>query len=220
MKGRHRRDEEHENHERWLISYADFITLMFTFFVALYALSSMDKGKIEKFSGSLRQTFKVIDEPIHVYEDKSKAVLEEMKRLAQGMQGVSVKGEPRGVVVTFADELLFASGSAELRPEAFSILEKIAVALPATAGHITIEGHTDNVPVAGGAHSSNWELSTSRAASLLHFLLARKLDPDKFTIAGYAEFRPIAGNDTEEGRARNRRVEMIIGTKANLAEAL
>ncbi|MEW5743986.1 MAG: flagellar motor protein MotB [Nitrospirota bacterium] len=219
MRGRHRGEEEHDNHERWLISYADFITLMFTFFAALYALSSVDKAKMEKFSGSLKQTFKVIDEPIHVYEDKSKSIVEEMQNLVKGVEGVTVKSEPRGVVVTFSDQALFASGSAEMKQEASAVLEKIAAKLPAISGRITIEGHTDNVPISG-RYTSNWELSTARAASMLHALVAKGADPNRFTIAGYAEYRPVASNDTEEGRTRNRRVEMIIGQKAEVASGL
>ncbi|MCL4490641.1 MAG: OmpA family protein [Nitrospirae bacterium] len=208
---RRQKEEEHDNTDRWLISYADFITLMFTFFAALYALSSMDTAKMEKFSGSLRQSFKIIEQPIPLYEEKNKAIVEDVQKVIKGAEGVSVRSEPRGVVVTFSDAALFASGSAEIKPEAFGVLEKMSKFVNTMPKRITIEGHTDNVPVSGGKYSSNWELSTGRAASILHFFIAKGLDPNRFSIAGYAEYRPVAVNDTEEGRKKNRRVELVIG---------
>lgn len=211
MRRRRKKEEEHENVERWLISYADFITLMFTFFAALYALSAMDMAKIERFSGSLKQAFKVIDEPIPLYEDRNKAVIEDIKKLITDVSGVSVKTDPRGVVVTFSDAVLFASGSADIKQEAFGVLEKLSKSLNTAPGRIIIEGHTDNVPISAGKYTSNWELSTARAASVLHFLITKGVDPNRFSIAGYAEYRPLASNETEDGRAKNRRVELVIG---------
>lgn len=213
MRRRRKKEEEHENVERWLISYADFITLMFTFFAALYALSSMDTAKIEKFSGSLKKAFQVIDEPIPLYEDRNKAVIEDLRKVITDVSGVSVKSDPRGVVVTFSDAVLFASGSGDIKQEAFGVLEKLSKTLNDAPGRITIEGHTDNIPVSGGKYASNWELSTARAASVLHFFIKQKLDPNKFSIAGYGEYRPLTSNDTEDGRAKNRRVELVIANQ-------
>ncbi len=210
MRSRRHSDEEHENHDRWLISYADFITLLFTFFVALYALSSMDTAKMEKFSGSLKQTFKIIDQPIPLYDEKQKSIVEDVKKVVRDVAGVSVKSDPRGVVVTFADTTLFTSGSAEVRQEALGVLEKLSKYIQTAPGRITIEGHTDNVPITGSKYTSNWELSTGRAAGILHFFITHGLDPERFSIAGYAEYRPVASNDTEEGRSKNRRVEIVI----------
>jgi chemotaxis protein MotB len=213
MRGRRKSGEIHDNHERWLISYADFITLLFTFFAALYALSSMDKAKMEKFSGSLKQTFKVIDDPIHVAPEQNKALIDEVKKLVNNASGVSVKSEPRGVVVTFSDAVLFSSGSAEIKPESTSVLENLSKFVKTAPGRITVEGHTDNVPLSGGKYTSNWELSTARAASMVHYFIGQGIDPDKFSVAGYAEYRPIASNDTDEGKAKNRRVEMVINNQ-------
>lgn len=213
MRRRQKKEEEQEDIHRWLISYADFITLMFTFFAALYALSSMDMQKIEKFSGSLRQAFKVIDEPIPLYEDRNKAVIEDIKKLITDVSGVSVRNDPRGVVVTFSDAVLFASGSAEIKQEAFDVLGKLSKTLNTVPGRIIIEGHTDNVPISGGKYSSNWELSTARAASVLHFFITKGVDPNRFAIAGYGEYRPVASNETEDGRAKNRRVELVIANQ-------
>ena len=208
---RRRGGHERPSHDRWLISYADFITLLFTFFAALYALSSADQAKMEKFSGSLKQVFKVIDEPIQIYEERTTALIEDIRRNIKDVPGASVKSEPRGVVVTFSDAMLFSSGSAEIKPEAFGVLEKLAGVLNSVPGRIMIEGHTDNVPLAKGKYPSNWELSTARAGSVLGFFINKNMGPDRFSIAGYAEFRPLAVNDTEEGKAKNRRVEILIG---------
>ena len=207
---RRRDEDEPENLDRWLISYADFITLMFTFFAALYALSSVDKAKMEQFSGSLDQTFKIIEKPIPVIDDQKKAIIEDIRKATGDLQGITVKNEPRGVVVTFSDSVLFASGSAELKPEIYTILEKLSKLLSNVPGKVAIEGHTDNVPISSSKYSSNWELSTARAASMLHFFIQKGADPAKYSVSGYAEFRPLESNATEEGRQKNRRVEIVI----------
>ncbi|MGO9014708.1 MAG: flagellar motor protein MotB [Dissulfurispiraceae bacterium] len=207
---RRRDEDEPENLDRWLISYADFITLMFTFFAALYALSSVDKAKMAEFSGSLNQTFKVIEKPIPQIDTQKSVLMEDIKKATGDLQGITVRNEPRGVVVTFSDSVLFASGSAELKPEIFAVLEKLSKLLSTVPGKIAIEGHTDNVPISSSKYSSNWELSTARAASMLHFFIEKGIDPANYSIAGYAEFRPLASNATEEGRQKNRRVEIVI----------
>ncbi len=207
---RRRDEDEPENLDRWLISYADFITLMFTFFAALYALSSVDKAKMAEFSGSLNQTFKVIEKPIAQADTQKNVLMENITKVTSDIKGITVKNEPRGVVVTFADAVLYASGSAELKPEIYAVLEKLSKLLSTVPGNIHIEGHTDNVPVSSSKYSSNWELSTARAASMLHFFIEKGIDPTKYSIAGYAEFRPLESNATEEGRQKNRRVEIVI----------
>lgn len=200
-----------ENLHRWLISYSDFLTLLFTFFLALYSLSTMDLLKAEKFSGSLQKVFKVIDEPISFEQNVNKAVIEDLRKLLSDISGVSIKGDPRGIVITLPDTLLFSSGSATLKTEAYDALSRISEKLKELPGKVLIEGHTDNIPLASTSiYRSNWELSAARASSVLHFLLQKGLFPDRFTIAGYGEYRPVASNDTPEDRAKNRRVELII----------
>jgi len=213
MKMRKRRSQGHhpENLDRWLISYADFITLMFTFFVALYALSSMDHQKLEKFSLSLRQVFQIIEDPIKLHQSQAEqSVMESLKLLLKNESNISVNSEPRGIVITFSDSALFSSGSAEIKSEADIVLSRIADKLKTTPGRIFIEGHTDNMPISTGKFRSNWELSAARASSVLHALVAKGLDPYRFTISGYGEYRPRASNSTAEGRAQNRRVELVI----------
>src|SRR5271157_184088 len=169
MRTRRHSEEENENSDRWLISYADFITLLFTFFVALYALSSVDIKKMEQFSGSLNQTFKVIDKPIALMDTKKSMLIDDIKKVTADLKGVTVKNEPRGVVITFSDAVLFASGSADVKTEVHAVLAELSKLLFTTPGRIIIEGHTDNVPMASSKYASNWELSAARAASMLHF---------------------------------------------------
>lgn len=209
---RRRKDDHHpENLDRWLISYADFMTLMFTFFVALYALSSMDIVKLEKFSLSLRQVFKVIDDPIMLHHTRSeKSVAEELKAVLKNEENIAVNNEPRGIVITFSDSALFTSGSADVKSQADDVLGRIAEKLKTMPGRVFIEGHTDNVPISGGRFSSNWELSAARASSVLHAFVGKGLDPYRFTISGYGEYRPVATNETTEGRGKNRRVELVL----------
>lgn len=203
--------DDRDNHERWLISYADFMTLMFTFFVALYALSSVDIKKIEQFSGSLDQQFKVIDKPIPLIDVKKSEFMENIRKaVTANSKDITVRNEPRGVVITFSDAVLFGSGSADLKPEVQKVLVEIAKLLSVNPGKFAVEGHTDNVPISSPKYASNWELSTARAASMVHFFIDKGLDPTKFSVAGYAEFRPLETNATEEGRQKNRRVEIVI----------
>ncbi|MBF0559168.1 MAG: OmpA family protein [Nitrospirae bacterium] len=211
MRSRRGDDDEHENLDRWLISYADFITLMFTFFAALYALSSVDKAKMEQYSASLNQTFKIIDKPIAVMDSAKSTLMQDIRKVTGNIAGVSVKNDPRGVVITFSDAVLFGSGSADVKPEIHGMLDNISKLLMTAQGKVSIEGHTDNVPISSAKYASNWELSTARAASMLHYFIEKGLDPGKFAIAGYAEFRPLESNATEEGRQKNRRVEIVIG---------
>ncbi|MCX8034193.1 MAG: OmpA family protein [Thermodesulfovibrio sp.] len=203
--------KEEDNTHRWLISYSDFLTLLFTFFVALFSLSTMDLWKAEKFTGSLRKAFKVIDEPIPFEEDRNRAVIEDLKKLLHDISGIEIKSDIRGFIITLPSSLLFDSGSAQLKQESVEALRRISEYLREVPGKILIEGHTDNVPLLSTAiYKSNWELSAARAASVLHFLIQNGLSPDRFTIAGYGEYRPIDSNDTPEGRSKNRRVELII----------
>ncbi len=210
MRRRNRREGSQEHLDRWLISYSDFLTLMFTFFAALYALSTVDKEKVGQFSTSLHKAFNVIERPVQVLEDVQKPLAREIRKNFANVEGISVKSEPRGIVITLSNDTAFTPGSAEIRDNMASQLMKLSDILNASPGRIIIEGHTDNVPVSGGIYKSNWELSAARASSVLHVLIQQGLDPNRFIIAGYGEYRPLDSNASEEGRARNRRVEIIL----------
>ncbi|RMG58895.1 MAG: hypothetical protein D6713_06665 [Deltaproteobacteria bacterium] len=205
-----REEDERENTERWAISYADFITLMFTFFAALYSLSSVDHGKLEKFSSSLNRAFQVIESPIPVPVDPEEQIIQSVRKFTDSVEELSLRTDSRGVVITLPGESLFAPGKAEIKASGYPLLDRIVSALNEVPGEVTIEGHTDNLPVKGGKFRDNWALSTARASAVLRYFIEKGLDPYRFSVAGYGEYRPIASNDTPLGRAKNRRVEVVI----------
>lgn len=201
--------EEKENHERWLISWADFLTLLFTFFVALYALSTVDKQKAEDLSVSLKKVFKIMDPPIKKDIEKPDVIKELEKALSQYPE-ITIKENYRGYVITVQDIVLFKSGEYELNESSKEVLNKIVAALKMLPNKISIEGHTDNIPVKGMTLRSNWDLSALRALSVLYYFKDSGISPDRLSATGYGEYRPIADNETEEGRAKNRRVEIVL----------
>lgn len=154
-------------------------------------------------------------EKIQSLEDENERLTKiqaELQDKLKGIEGVSLSMEERGLVITFLDEVLFDSGKAKIRTEAYTALDKVASVVVSKAPdlNIGIEGHTDNVPIKYSGWKSNWELSTARATSVLHYLLDKGVLPQKLAATGYGEYRPVATNDTTEGRLKNRRVEIVI----------
>ncbi len=242
---------EHVNHERWLVSYADFITLLFAFFVVLFASGQSDKHKqaalakamqsafssngvfaahsstpaISSDAGAAGATPMPLQLPLQdgILPDaatQSKIDLQTKQRIQDVIQdaidkkkvsesAISVREVPEGIVVSLREGGFFSSGSADLRPEAIDVFHALIAALPNQ--RMRVEGHTDNVPIHTALFATNWELSTVRAATITRLLIAEKsVDPAQISAAGYAEFHPVASNLTEEGRARNRRVDIIL----------
>lgn len=248
---------EHVNHERWLVSYADFITLLFAFFVVLFASGQSDKRKQIKLAESMQSAFRyngifdqhsktppISDEPgsentptttplamplptdpAHVgpgeggVERIREAIREQVERHPSSAGAVTVRTSAEGVVVSLHEGGFFASGSAVMRYEAIASLRSLAGALPAAP--VRVEGHTDDLPIHTAEFASNWELSTARAATITRMLIAEgAVDPAHVSAAGYAEFHPVAPNTTEEGRAQNRRVDIVLlGASAGEARA-
>jgi len=244
------KQEKSPNPERWLISYADFITLLFAVFVTLYAISQVDRQKVEEVAVSVRGSFGyeqhrsgsvvpslvetvdlrppppvvVTQPPPASPEAVAPGILAEAEQLASLKDGVTgvlmtsgardkvkVSTDRRGLVVSLKEAGFFASGSAMIRPEALPLLQEIAKLLADSTSPIRIEGHTDNVPVHSVAFPSNWELSTARATNLVHYLVdTMYFKPTRLTAVGYGEFRPIADNADEAGRASNRRVDLVL----------
>jgi chemotaxis protein MotB len=235
------RPEEHENHERWLVSYADFITLLFAFFVVMYALSSINEGKYRILSDSLSNAFRnvsssagqimVITEgapplPVPVARpdkgaDETKArQRNRMRNMAQEIMNalaplaqegkVRVLESSRGVMVEINDSVLFAPGQANLSPLSANALQAVAEVIAGTEFPVTIEGHTDNVPINTPQFPSNWELSAVRATTVLRLFAASGVGQGRLTAIGYGEQRPVETNDTAQGRSRNRRVTIVI----------
>jgi chemotaxis protein MotB len=143
----------------------------------------------------------------------AESTLEQQLREDIDSDKVSLKMEDRGLVITFVAEILFDSGKAKLKPEGIDIIEKVASVISAEAAYneIGVEGHTDNIPITYSRWESNWELSTARATSVVHYLVNEcGLSPQNLSATGYGEYRPVAPNSTEQGRQANRRVEIII----------
>ncbi len=240
--------------ERWLISYADFITLLMVFFVVLYAMSKVDTAKYQAMANSLSvvlagQSSSVLNTQgpsivpgisgQQVKESPgdmsaNQAQLEEVKKLvgefiknqdqeaAKAQQAgntnvtklsdsIIIYEQERGLVISFKDTLLFASGSDELTPRAKNIISGVGAALNKIPNYIRVEGHTDNLPISNSRFSSNWELSVLRASNVVHVLgESAGIEPSRLSIVGYGEYRPLVPNEDNLTRAMNRRVDVVI----------
>ena len=203
------------------MSYADFITLLFAFFTVLYAISHVDAGKLERFEGSIKSALKSTDtvtnaapliegiKPINYESAKLEKEIQSEFEKSGIIDGVVISRDEHGVHIILGDSILFDLGSAEVKAEALPFTV-IASVIRQTQNAISIEGHTDNAPIRNSRYSSNWELSTARATSvLISFLHDYRLNPARFSASGYGEHRPVVTNATPEGRARNRRVDII-----------
>jgi len=232
-----KKEEEHENGERWLISYADFITLLFAFFVVMYSVSAVNEGKLKVLGESISTAFNPFipfsSTKIRIVATQSGTQPNELmfdigiltfRKLVEGVrdvdkqQKIKVENDARGIAIRLPDEMVFESGKAEILPQFRETLGKIAAILKEIPNHIQIEGHTDNVPISTPAFPSNWELSTARAVAILKALITESIDPNRLSAAGYGEFKPLMVNDTPEGRAKNRRVEIIVLNPAGVRD--
>jgi chemotaxis protein MotB len=225
-----------DNHERWLITYADLITLLMIFFVVMYAVSKVDQTKFQTLSLSLSQALqtnhriqlegapsvlpnaaspaaKTMQEK---REEEQKKLDDLKKRLEgyvqeQGLSGqVNVLETGRGVQLTLNDAALFDSGSAEVKAEAVRLLNGLAPFLKLVGNPIAVEGHTDDVPIRNARFRSNWELSSQRAINVLHVFEAAGVPHERLSAEGYADTKPLVPNDSEQNRAANRRVNLIV----------
>jgi chemotaxis protein MotB len=258
MSRRRKRSHAHTNHERWLVSYADFITLLFAFFVVLYSSSQVDQQKVGKLALAIQIAFQEMgvfqasttqipldnSEPMPfstvqaIANVKHNTDLEQIasspedslsgssddtdlstlqSELQDALQNeialhkVALHRETDGLVVSLREFGFFASGAANVKPESLSALDRIASILAVRTCRLRIEGHTDNVPIHTVQMASNWELSTARATELVRLLIVRdRFAPQRLSAAGFAEYHPIASNLTAQGRAQNRRVDVVI----------
>lgn len=215
---RKKKDEEHENLERWLLTYADLITLLLAFFIMLYTFSKQDAQKYSEVTGHLKAIFSGTS-GIHNGGEKGKEEIkgyieEKLKtiaRLENLQNNISVFSDERGIVIRILDSAFFDEGRADLKEKARQTLDRLIPVLQSVSNHIRIEGHTDNVPIYNYEFKSNWELSVRRATEVVRYLIERGgIPPIRVSAAGYAEYRPVTTNDTPEGRALNRRIEIIV----------
>ena len=209
------------SHERWLVSYADFMTLLFALFVVLFAASNADKEKVRTFARAVENAIehsgvrgpgspqpKTWGEP--VLNSTYAALVQSLDPEVQNHQ-VRVSMDGRGLVITLNQTAFFRSGAAEFDPSMYPTLEKIASAISLVDNPIRMEGHTDSLPIRNERFRNNWELSSARSIAVLELLATRfEIDPARMAVAGYGDTAPISSNDTEEGRARNRRVDIVV----------
>lgn len=204
-----------QNHDRWLISYADFVTPLLAVFVFLFASSHLDKTKVRRVSDTVNK----IPSPRAV-PDSQPAVpdlMPSMTRLAQALAAelrtgrIEVHWEARGLVVSLRQAAFFPSGEDVIATSGFSSLEKIAGTIRDLPNPVRLEGHTDSAPIHTRRFRSNWELSTARSIAVLELLKGRYGIPgSRFAVSGYADTQPVDSNDSAEGRAHNRRVDIVI----------
>jgi chemotaxis protein MotB len=234
---RKKRHPEHVNHERWLVSYADFITLLFAFFVVMFAVSQVDSKRVgrftEAFSKALgedifpdrgRGFLPASDEEVRTTGEGNGQVAQELAELEKSLQalaqadeslkGLQVINKRNELVLRLADNIFFDTGDDSLKGPAALILHTLAPELGKRQVDVRVEGHTDDRPIRTARFRSNWDLSTARATAVLVKLAAEGIDPPRLSAAGYGEFRPIASNGTDEGRKVNRRVDLVVSFKA------
>ena len=245
-----------ENHERWLVSYADFITLLFAFFVVMFASSNQDKAKAQQVSESVREALEeghvvarvaavlggTVNESGQGNAQRKgpggaqKAAREAappqtaVAELAPSMEFLSreleeeiragrlkLRLEPRGLVVTLPQATYFPSGQDSINPFTYPVIAKLVQVVQKLPNQVRLEGHTDSVPIHNARFRSNWDLSAARSIAMLELLATRYQVPrERLAIAGYADNVPADSNQTEEGRAQNRRVDLVIVNKLGL----
>ena len=247
--------DEGDNHERWLVSYADFVTLLFAFFVVMYSISSVNNAKYEKLSEALDGAFSTIhsvrrvNDPIQVGTqpttiqpikldnptteeiNKQRKLSKEILKERQQLQLVSeqfedvlqpyiennlveVKRNDFWIELEMNSQLLFLSGEAELSTKAVPVLKKIAEVIRRMPNVINIEGHTDDEPIDTVEFPSNWDLSSARATTVVREFVKNGISPKRLSAVGYGEFHPVAENNNEAGRNKNRRVVLVLMSQA------
>lgn len=265
---RRRREDIHVNHERWLVSYADFITLLFAFFVVMYSISQVNDSKYRVLSDTFIDVFHhsagaqinqgLVDQaasssdvivPIDISKStkdfesanvqapllavnvqdvdgpsgdsvKTSDELEQISGLVTekfapliSQQVIQVSSNELFLQIELKDSILFSSGSADISEQARKIFDEIAVILSVYSNPVQVEGFTDNIPINSAKYPTNWELSTARASAIVKHLALQGVAPERLSAVGYGEYQPIASNVSEQGRAQNRRVAIMVAKR-------
>jgi chemotaxis protein MotB len=242
----------HANHERWLVSYADFMTLLFAFFVVMFASTQNDKNKVKDISESVRQALEhgqfsaaistvlgrgkheakkapLSKEPTPERENPNMPppppppsahppdLAKSLDTLQKGLDSdlktgkLQLRLDARGLIISMREKAFFASGDDAIALGSLPMLAKIAAVVQSLPNSVRLEGHTDARPIHTSRFRSNWELSAARSIAMLELLRDRfQIPPSRMAVAGYAENSPVDTNDTEEGRAHNRRVDLVL----------
>lgn len=217
---------------RWLLTYSDLITLLMVFFVVMYAMSSADQKKFNALKSSLATALNtegsnVIFEyqgtkPIEAETVQSleatiqeNAEFQEMARKIQGSvtdpKTVGFVIDERGLTIRFLDNLLFDLGQANLRPDAFVLLDAVGKELKGSSRYLRVEGHADNLPIHTVQYPSNWELSSARSIAVTRYLIEKHgMNPQHLSSLGYGEYRPLYPNNSDDNRSKNRRVDIVV----------
>ena len=252
---RKRKQPEHVNHERWLVSYADFITLLFAFFVVMFAASNSDQKKAGQIAQAVQVAFSDLaaftptGKVVPLYDEgglpadsknifgnahsgfdaaqiispvskpgeggKSLSVVkQELESLLKDevtSKKVRITQDARGLTISLAEAGFFDSGSATMHPDSLPVVDRIAETLNPLHYSLRVEGHTDNTPIHTAQFPSNWELSTARATFVLQYLISTsRIPPQRLSAVGYGEYRPVSSNSSADGRAQNRRVDLVV----------
>ncbi|WP_078413848.1 flagellar motor protein MotB [Priestia abyssalis] len=246
-KHQHNNHEEHVD-ESWLIPYADLLTLLLALFIVLFSMSSIDAVKFKQLASTLNSSFEggtgVLEYPSTLPPEQSpslskeednkeessnsekKSLQELQQKVNEYIKSRDLTGQLKtsltdeGLLITILDNVLFDSGVAEVRPANRQLAKEISQLLVMeTPKNVIISGHTDNIPIRNQYFESNWDLSVMRAVNFMKALLEnQKLDPALFSAKGYGEYKPIASNSTEQGRLKNRRVEILIVPNEEITE--
>ncbi len=205
---------------RWVVSYADFVTMLLALFMVLWAVSGSGHQNVANTVNSVKSVFGLTSEsptqsldshkniPTQSEQDK---ILKELNNNELIKSNTILLKSSRGAIIRLNDKMLFTQGSAIIKPEVLATLDSIASELKKMDNYVIIEGHTDSTPIKTTQFPSNWELSTARATNIISYLIAQKgLNPKRLSAVGYGEYVPIAPNTTYEGKSQNRRVDIII----------
>ena len=203
---------------RWVVSYADFVTMLLALFMVMWALSGSNNEKINETNKHVEKLFNKDNTKIEKLQSQTVETLSEqdiiLNKLSKNEtlknETTLLKGD-KGAIIRINDKMLFSAGSAIIKPDVLGTLDNIAAELKTLDNHIIIEGHTDSTPIKTTQFPSNWELSTARATNIISYLVTKKgLSPQKLSAVGYGEYMPIAPNTSFEGKSQNRRVDIII----------
>lgn len=233
---RKKRKPDDINTNAWMDTYADTITLLLTFFILLYSMSSTDNEKLKVIAAALKGEITGIPTKLEDTPDALEGVLEQgiglknpYDALVEQVQdiinesglteSIKIREEDTGVVLQLSESILFDTGRADLKSESTQVLDIISKLIPSIQNDIMVQGHTDNVPINSSTYKSNWELSTQRAVCVVKYFIENKgLDPTRFSATGYGEYKPLVDNTTAENRAINRRVDILIVQQKEIEE--
>lgn len=220
--------------DEWLGTYSDMVTLLLTFFILLYSMSSVDSEKLKQLSKAFNQVmvgtkgdsilqYDLYDGEVPLVggESDNKNISDKAQSMYKGVKEfvkdnnlsdtVDITEDERGVILQLKDSILFQTGESKLKPESKDILNKINTLLKSVPNSIVVEGHTDNVPIHNSQYDSNWDLSTARAVTVVRYFIEEKREnPSRFSASGYGEYKPLVANNSDDNRLKNRRVNILI----------